>query len=207
MYKNLMIDIETLDTAPENKAVIVSVGMVKFNLLDEDTWETIESEPTRCGYWVLPIEPQLKAGRTIGPSTLLWWINQIRTGHPDAAEIFSPRAQHWDLESNEFRNVSHDLLLKLNEMDTFADDGGLYAWAKPAHFDLPKMESLFGTYKMTFPIPWYMYKCMAGVKAAAAVLEVPRPKFKTKGNVQHHALWDAKAQVLELQGWFHNMRR
>ena len=186
---------------------MVSVGMVKFNLLDEDTWETIESEPDRSGYWVLPIEPQLKRGRTIGASTLLWWINQIRTGHPDAAGIFSPLAQLWDLESNKFNtDIEKSMYMKLLHMTTFADDD-LYGWAKPAHFDLPKMASLFETFEVEFPIPWYMHKCMSGVKAVGAVLEVPRPKFKTKGNVKHHALWDATSQVLELQGWFHNMKR
>lgn len=207
MYKNLMIDIETLDTDPTNKAVVVSVGMVKFNLFDEDTWETIESDLDRCGYWVLPIEPQLKRGRTIGAGTLLWWINQIKTGHPDAATIFSPLQQQWNLETGKWAHaVEATTFSHLLSMQSFADDN-LYAWGKPAHFDLPKMASLFDTFEMEFPIPWYKYKCMSAVKAVGAVLEVPRPKFHTKGNVNHHALWDAKEQVLELQGWFHNMRR
>lgn len=206
MYKNLMIDIETLDTAPENKAVIVSVGMVKFNLLDEDTWETIESDPDRSGYWVLPIEPQLKRGRTIGSSTLLWWVNQLKTGHPEAGTIFSPLIQNWNLETNKFApGIESTIHSHLVSMNAFAED--MYGWAKPAHFDLPKMASLFDTFEMEFSIPWYMYKCMSGVKAVGAVLDIPRPKFKTKGNVDHHALWDATEQVLELQGWFLNMRR
>lgn len=180
--------------------------MVKFNLLDEDTWETIESEPERNGYWVLPIEPQLKQGRTIGASTLLWWINQIRTGHPDAAAIFSPLAQHWDLETNKFDEVDARIQYQLNAMTSFLYGEDLYAWAKPAHFDLPKMASLFETFGVEFPIPWYKYRCMQGVKTVGAVLDTPRPKFHTKGNVAHHALWDATEQVLELQGWFQNMR-
>ena len=207
MYKNLMIDIETLDTAPTNKAVVVSVGMVKFNLFDEDTWETIESEPERSAYWVLPIAPQVTLGRTIGSSTLLWWINQIRTGHPDAAEIFSPLAQRWDIESNRFKDVERDMIYKVQKMHAFTYGEDLYGWAKPAHFDLPKIETLFTDFGFEFPIPWYRYKCMSAVKAVGAVLEIPRPKFRTKGNVNHHALWDAKEQVLELQGWFQNMKR
>ncbi len=207
MYKNLMIDIETLDTDHSNQAVVVSVGMVKFNLLDEDTWETIESEPDRSGYWVLPIEPQFKRGRTIGASTLLWWINQIKTGHPDAAGIFSPLAQKWDLETNEFHSdIEKGMYMKLLHMTTFADEN-LYGWGKPAHFDLPKMASLFDTFDVKFPIPWYMYRCMQGVKTVGTVLGTLKPKFHTKGNVEHHALWDATEQVLELQGWFHNMKR
>jgi hypothetical protein len=181
--------------------------MVKFNLLDEDTWETIESEPERSGYWVLPIEPQLKRGRTIGASTLLWWINQIKTGHPDAAAIFSPLAQNWDLETGKpFAGIESTTYSHLVAMSSFAS-GDLYGWAKPAHFDMPKMASLFESFEMEFPIPWYMYRCMQGVKTTAKVLNTPKPKFHTKGNVAHHALWDATEQVLELQGWFLNMTR
>ena len=207
MYKNLMIDIETLDTASDNKAVVVSVGMVKFNLLDEDTWETIEADPSRTGYWVLPIEPQLDAGRTIGASTLIWWVNQIRTGHPNAATIFSPPQQKFSLEENAFEPYLEEHLIKqLYEMRSFID-AGMYGWGKPAHFDLPKLDSLFKSFGAEFPIPWFRYRCMRGAITVAQVFEVPKPKFQTKGKEDHHALWDAKEQVLELQGWFHNMKR
>lgn len=182
--------------------------MVKFNLLDEDTWETIESEPERSFYRVLPIAPQIGRGRTIGSSTLLWWINQIKTGHPDAASIFSPLPQRLDMQlGGKFEpDVEATLLRHLCDMTGWLDED-MYGWGKPAHFDLPKMDSLFSTFGMEFPIPWYMYRCMSSVRAAAKVFETPDPKFKTKGNVEHHALWDATSQVLELQGWFHNMRR
>ena len=207
MYKNLMIDIETLDTSPTNKAVVVSVGMVKFNLLDEDTWETIEADSDRSGYWVLSIDEQLKKGRTIGASTLLWWINQIRTGHPDAASIFSPHPQGWHLDTGQFRpDAEQHILTQLLELGNFID-ADMYGWGKPAHFDLPKMASLFESFDMEFPIPWYKYRCMRGAITTANIFDTPRPKFHTKGNVDHHALWDATEQVLELQGWFHNMRR
>lgn len=206
MYKNLMIDIETLDVAPENQAIVVSVGLVKFNLLDNETWERIKSDPSRTHYVVLPIEPQLAAGRTIGASTLLWWVNQIRTGHPDAATIFSPNMQGWDLETNEFdADLEEQMWDKLMEMRDFIDPG-MYGWGKPAHFDLPKLDSVFRTFGMDFPIPWYMYRCMSSVRSAAKVFDIPKPKFGKVGNADHHALWDAIEQTLELQGWFRNMR-
>jgi hypothetical protein len=56
------------------------------------------------------------------------------------------------------------------------------------------------------PVPWYNYRCMSGARTAAKVIGTPRPKFKTKGNIDHHALWDAMEQTLELQGWLRNMR-
>lgn len=205
MYENLMIDLETLDVAPTNKAVILSVGIVRFNLLDEDHWESFD-DPGRCGYWVLPIEPQIDAGRTIGTSALLWWVNQIRTGHPGAAEVFSPLPQMWDLESGKFvEDVEERLIERLHAISTFMN-GPYYLWGKPAHFDCPKIESLLTQFGVGMPIPWYKYRCMTGAKVMPQVYGVKRPKPKTVGSMDHHALWDAKEQVLELQGWFRNMK-
>lgn len=180
--------------------------MVKFNLLDEDTWETIEANPERSHYAVLPIEPQVNAGRTIGASSLLWWINQIKTGHPNTATIFSPNVQCMD-GFNGFLEAEETLIEKLQGILDWIGDEQYYGWGKPAHFDLPKTESVFATFGMEFPIPWFMYRCMSSAKGVAKVFDVPKPKFKTKGNVDHHALWDATEQVLELQGWFQNMKR
>jgi hypothetical protein len=181
------------------------VGLVRFNLLDEDHWESFD-DAGRSGYWVLPIEPQMNAGRTIGPGTLLWWIGQIRTGHPDTAEIFSPMPQLLDLESGQFHeDVEEIFITRLFAIKNFMSDAD-YLWGKPAHFDCPKIESLLNQFGVHMPIPWYKYRCMTSAKVPAQVFNVTRPKPKTVGNVNHNALWDAKKQVLELQEWFRNMK-
>ena len=62
-----MIDIETLDTAPNS--VILSIGAVKF---DPFTYE----EPYDKKHWRLDINAQTEAGRSVSESTLEWWGKQ-----------------------------------------------------------------------------------------------------------------------------------
>jgi len=203
---NVMVDIETLATGSDNKAVVVSVGMVRFNLFDEDTWETIEAEPERIFYEVLPIDPQILAGRTVDAGALLWWMGQLQTGHPNIKTIYSQHEQRMD---QDFPTRDGLLQLKLHQLSSFLvrnSEDSYFLWGKPAHFDCPKIESLLTSFGYEMPIPWYNYRCMSGVRTAAQVIGTPRPKFKTKGNQDHHALWDAMEQTLELQGWLRNMR-
>ena len=200
--ENVMVDLETLATGGDNKAVVVSIGMVRFNLFDEDTWETIEADPARTFYEVLPIEPQIDAGRSVDAGALLWWMGQIKTGHPNISTIFSPLPQYAD-KPQEIREQA--LMIKLAAARDWLDSE-TFLWGKPAHFDCPKVESVMKTFGITLPVPWYRYKCMSGVRTAAKVIGTPRPKFHTKGNIDHHALWDAMEQTLELQGWLRNMR-
>lgn len=66
-YKDVMIDIETLDTAPT--AVILSVGAVRFNLdepqfLGEQFVRYIDIASSQAHY------------RTISGSTVEWWMKQ-----------------------------------------------------------------------------------------------------------------------------------
>jgi len=201
-FDNVMVDLETLATGCDNKAVVVSIGMVRFNLFDEDTWETIEADPSRTIYTVLPIEPQIDAGRTVDAGALLWWMGQVQTGHPNISTIFSPLPQCADVTRYEREERF------MGRLSTLSDwlDSETYLWGKPAHFDCPKVESLFSTFGVTMPVPWFNYRCMSGVRTAAKVINTQRPKFHTKGNQDHHALWDAMEQTLELQGWLRNMR-
>lgn len=67
MKTSAMIDIETLDTAPNS--VILSIGAVKFNPFNDN-------EPTEHKHWQLDIQSQIDAGRSISESTLEWWAKQ-----------------------------------------------------------------------------------------------------------------------------------
>lgn len=61
---NVMIDLETMDTAPT--AAIVSIGAVSFNeigILDEF-------------YYIIDLADCVKYGLTMSPSTVQWWISQ-----------------------------------------------------------------------------------------------------------------------------------
>lgn len=66
MTRDIMLDLETLDTRPS--AVIVSIGAVEF--------DTNGPNPLREFYRVLQLPPQLSRGRTECPETLAWWSRQ-----------------------------------------------------------------------------------------------------------------------------------
>lgn len=63
--RDLMLDIETLDTSP--KAVVLSVGLVRFNPVSRDIAEAAQI--------VLDLDEQLELGRVINPNTLRWWVS------------------------------------------------------------------------------------------------------------------------------------
>lgn len=67
MTTHVMIDIETLDTAPTS--TILSVGAVRFDPYSE-------SEPTHKILWRPEVEEQLNSGRTVSDSTLEFWSKQ-----------------------------------------------------------------------------------------------------------------------------------
>ena len=67
MTTHVMIDIETLDTAPTS--VILSVGAVKFDPFTD-------TEPHAKTLWRPHIDEQLDKGRTTSESTLEFWAKQ-----------------------------------------------------------------------------------------------------------------------------------
>lgn len=115
--KNLMIDIETLDTA--NTAVVTQVGWVTFNI------DTI-SEPTEI---VMDIQEQIDLGRTISASTLRFWM-----GQPDIA-----RQKVFDAEypqSVQDLRVWITAVLQDNEIER--------VWSHGPHFDMAILKDLMG---------------------------------------------------------------
>lgn len=63
--KHVMVDIETLDTAPSS--VVLSIGAVKFDFASDNV-DTFQIN--------LDIQDQINMGRTISADTLIWWTKQ-----------------------------------------------------------------------------------------------------------------------------------
>ena len=76
---DVMIDLETLDTSPT--AVVLSLGAVAFDPYTHAHGATFYVEFTNF------LEQQTGVGRTISPSTMLWWMQQNAT----AREVFEPK--------------------------------------------------------------------------------------------------------------------
>lgn len=203
-YPNVMLDIEALDVAPTNRAVIVSVGMVKFDIKERDDWSTLK-EPGRWFYAPLPMQIQIDAGRTISANTLQWWLKQTK-GVQEALRI---------PDEDEMAEVLSDTLAGTIElmqdflMPEVKENGDVRhtaLWGKPGHFDAPKVETLFTDFGYQFPVPWFCYRCMSSYKVAAKLAGIKDPRFpKSPDMVAHNALDDAREQVLELQGWYQSI--
>lgn len=203
-YQNIMLDIEALDTAPTNRAVVVSVGMVKFDIKEQDDWSTLK-EPGRWFYAPLPMQIQIDAGRTVAAAVLQWWLNQSIK-----AQLALRQPHEESLEDHGAEDLAGIIELMQDFMMPWVKENGDVAkpglWAKPAHFDCPKLETLFTDFGYEFPLPWYCFRCMSSYKVAAKLAGIRDPKFpKSPEMVAHNALDDAREQVLELQAWYRSI--
>lgn len=124
MNNNIMIDIETLDTAPSAK--IVSIGAVRFDI--------VTGELGSRAYQVVSLEDQ--HDRTISASTLQWWMKQS-----DAA-----RSVFNDPNIATLRTVLNGLY------DTFQITDRDLIWGNGATFDNVTLEHAYTQYGMT--VPW-----------------------------------------------------
>lgn len=211
-YPNVMVDIETLDTDPTNRAVIASIGLVSFDIREEDDWNSL-SNSTRFLHIHLPMQMQIEAGRTVSARVLQWWMKQDSKAQ---AEIL-----HFDEEHDLFAHGPDIFAGAIERMQTFLapleSDTEMVngiprvtpvaLWAKPAHFDCPKLETLFTDFGYIFPVPWWCYRDMTSYKVAAKLVGIRDPKLPPNPNmIKHDALCDAKEQVLELQGWYQSLK-
>jgi hypothetical protein len=112
-----MIDIETLNTAPDS--VILSVGAVKFNPYTHE-------DPYDHKHWRLDIDSQFELGRTVSESTLEWWGKQA--SHIRDAAF-----------SGDNRIGLLDFAKDLNRWLT----GSKEIWCQGPQFDMVMLENLF----------------------------------------------------------------
>lgn len=123
--RDLMIDIETLGTAPGS--VILSIGATAF---DAETGEFGE-------YFYAAIDPQsaVASGLTLDVSTVKWWMEQSAEARADA---FSG-TRLFGLVLGEFGDY-------VRRVDASR------VWAKPPSFDVVLLESAFRACSIL--IPW-----------------------------------------------------
>jgi len=200
VYNNVMIDIEALGTLVGRKSVVLSIGIVTFDFKENDDWATL-GDTQRWMYVELPILPQEKVGREIDFDTVCWWMQQSA----EAKKVFSnpindahPEAQLIDLEQK---------LFQVESFLTPADpEKPYYLWAKPSHYDCPMVKSLFKDFNTDFPIPWWNYRCMHSFVVPARLLGIRDSGRESFKGTAHNALDDAKEQVLEIQGWYRQLK-
>lgn len=170
----LMIDLETLDVTPD--AVILSIGIVKFNPKNQGVYDRLELRPT--------VEDQTEVyNRTISEDTLRWWSEQSK----EALEAGLSDGGRMPLK---------DCMEVIYQYCWNQDS----VWSNGASFDIVVLESAFRqtlTNKPN-PIPWPFYT----IRDTRTLYEVAGVRLKDKKygtKTTHNALEDAEHQAIVLQ--------
>ncbi len=180
---DLMIDLETLDTSPT--AVVLSLGAVVFDPYTHARGATFYVEFTNF------LEQQTGVGRTISPSTVLWWMGQ----NAAAREVFKPK------------EASNERCSALWGLTYFADYlkplNIKRVWAKDPDFDVVILRSLYQTNAPGLAFP---FKYSAG-RSVRTVEDMPFAPLRDAPPVAHNALDDAIAQATRVQECFAALKR
>jgi hypothetical protein len=165
--RDVMIDIETLDTT--SKAVVLSVGIVRFNPVSQDV--------ASANLMILNIDEQLALGRIISPDTLRWWFNPER-------DIEQLRAQLVPVGSSPM-----PLHLVLERIHAICESGHRI-WGNGVGFDNTILHSL-AVDALGVPV-WKFWKDRC-FRTFARTFD-PEAKLRP-GQADHNALADANLQV------------
>lgn len=152
---HVMIDVETLDTTPQ--AVVLSLGLVLFD----------RGKVYLERQWCFDVQKE-QQDRVVNPDTVRWWMSQ------DSSILATARVGIASVEA-----VFEDIRGIWNDYDVDR------VWAKPAHFDIPILESLFA-----YRHPWTHRE----VRCMRTVEELVQERAQRPSDA-HSALADARAQA------------
>lgn len=158
-----MMDLETLGT--EAGSVILSIGAVRFGdgVVTEEFYQRVD------------LASAVKAGLTMDPATVLWWLGQ---GEAARAEILKP-GEPLDLVLQDFQGwLGWDYRGEL--------------WGNGSDFDNVLLEAAFKAVKRPVPWRWSKNRCYRTVKNL-----FPEVKMVRSGT-HHNALDDARDQARHL---------
>jgi len=181
MYKEIIVDIETLDTEPS--AVVLSIGAVKFNLNEEDNYDTLD-DPARCFYSIIDVTAQIRdLRRTVSFDTTAWWIKQNK----DAQGVFL--GERPDIET-----TLHSFTRFCGRIKNL--------WGNGSNFDNTILRSLYSDMGMIFPFAYWDDRDIRTLKYLAG-----DKKPNIARGTEHHALEDAKYEALCCQEYFRSLNR
>lgn len=171
--QHVMLDLETLGTS--NKAVVLSIGAVKFDPYSSDLGQTFYVELTG------DLKTQQANGRIIDASTVLWWMQQGAM----AKQVFSDPPIEGVIRAS---TVS--ALLQFRD---FINDPETCLWGNGADFDNAILADLYRD--MAIPVPWSFRfnRCFRTIKGMFPEVTIARD------GVHHNALDDAVHQAKHLQ--------
>ena len=171
----IMIDTESLGLGP--KSVMLQFAAVVF---DRDDPETILREIEEY----FPAQPQIKLGRTVEFSTILFWMQQ-----PDAArtKMALNSGDDFDELAALFNSIGRKLTQVMEEYPDYE------VFARGTQHDIPMIQSLFDD--LGQPTPWH-YDRISDLKTLMKEAKVGKREVPVRaGLIPHHALSDCKSQI------------
>ena len=165
MGLHLMLDTETMDTAPT--AVVLSIGLVLFNPYADDV-------PRQGLYWVLDTAEQDINGRTRSADTLEWWAKQT----PEARAVLTA-------EGEPVHNAVAGLtaLVEHDEVE--------HIWANGPDFDCVILADLVKRYGYKWP--FWKNRCYRTIKNLALPKTYVKPEREgTHHNALDDAVYQAR---------------
>lgn len=175
---HLMIDIETLGTAPDT--VILTVAAQAFDPMGTGYYES--------SYYAR-VDFESQANRSIEDGTLSWWANQNSAAKDEAF-------------AEDGRIALSDVLDELGKLIWQSS----VIWANGPTFDMTILENAYKSHNK--PLPWQYYKVrdartVFNLKPELTVInskiKVVEPGSPTHRQATHHALDDCRRQIDLLQ--------
>ncbi len=175
--RDIMVDLETLDTNPN--AAILTVAGIRFN--NNKDYSAV-TDPYELDYFYARVDLE-QPNRTISDDTMNWWAQQ-------ASEIRE------EAFSEEDRYKLEDVMLAFNE---WAQGGDRY-WANGSAFDFPILED--ANKQLNLRNSWQFWQ----VRDARTIYNMV-PDHTVPTNAKHHALYDCLNQIVRLNDCFNKMGR
>lgn len=161
-----------LETASTKpNAAILAIGAVRFDV--DYKYEF---------YMNVDVDSCVDAGLHVCPNTMAWWSKQSR----EARDSLEQDKKPIDYALKEFRKWIIEEECRTSYVSL---------WGNGANFDPVILRSAFSATGIECPWPYYNEMCFRTI----ANLSIPRNK-RTKPEIPHHALYDAKAQAEDLAG-------
>lgn len=177
MFENVMLDLETLDTA--STAVVLSIGAVAFDPYSNEIGDTLYVELSQ------DIAMQQRNGRTISGDTVRWWMQQSE----EARKVFAP---------TEGANGTTATGLRLFTDFLYANGkNNAKVWGNGADFDNVILGSLFESFDTPRPWSYSKNRCYRTMKGLGI-----GPREPVRIGTYHNALYDAITQAKHLQEIF-----
>lgn len=175
--KHLMIDLETLSTAPN--AVILQIGAVRFDPMTCEVGNSLQIN--------VDIDSCLRLGMKIDDATFRWWMRQADTARLSVAG-----------------ESTASIVAALISLKQFAEFEIEAVWSHGASFDIPILENAFRVANLD--VPWH-YRAPRDTRTLFWLAEQMRNwQPQPTEDRAHTAAADAVAQAWEVCAAYQTLR-